>query len=109
MIDDPEATLALIEAMTAALPLPALATRAFVATLRAARPGWEIAEPCTIQLVRYAEDAGGIVCQLDFGPQVPQRIFASVTHLHFDPRHQLTEAITAYKRHRLEALRTPGG
>jgi hypothetical protein len=109
VIDDPETTLALIQAMTEALPLHVLATKDFVARLRAARPEWDIAEACTVTLVRYADDAGGIVCQLDFGAHIPTRVFASVTHLHFDPRHELTEAITAYKKHRLDALRTLPG
>jgi len=108
MIDDPETTLALITAMIEALPLHALATKDFVAKLREARPDWDIAGECTVRLVRYADDAGGIVCQLDFGETVQGRVFASITHLQFDPRHELNEAITAYKRQRLEKLAQQG-
>jgi hypothetical protein len=51
-----------------------------------------------------AGDEGGIVCRINFGKATANAVFASITHLRFDPRLPLSPEITSYQKHRVKRL-----
>ena len=53
---------------------------------------------------RLLGDEGGIVCEIDFGLAITNAVFASITHLRFDPRLPLAREITTYQKHRVKRL-----
>jgi hypothetical protein len=105
MIDQIEKTERLPEKLQAALPMPARATPELVATLRTQKSVQEIPSDCSVTSVSYSGDEGGIVCKLSFGPTAENAVFASITHLTFDPRMPLARDIAAYQKHRGKRLR----
>jgi hypothetical protein len=108
MIDQIEKTERLLEMLQAALPMPARATPELVATLRAEKSMQDIAPDCSVTSVSYSGDEGGIVCKLSFGPTAESAVFASITHLRFDPRLPLARDIAVYQKHRVKRLRRHG-
>lgn len=45
------------------------------------------------------------MCRLEFGREIEKAVFASITHLRFDPRLPLARDITDYQKHRVKRLR----
>jgi hypothetical protein len=103
MIDNTAQVERLIERMQAELPLAARMTPELMATL--AKQTATLAAPCKIMSIRYTGDEGGILCQLELSPPIENAIYASITHLRFDPRQPLTRDITAYQKHRVKHFR----
>ena len=105
MIDDVEKSLALVEKMRAALPLPAFATKVLRKTLRqSSEQGFPY--ECSVPDVRYLGDEGGIACILDLGFDDTKAVHVvSITHLKFDRRHPLAREIEAYCKHRIKRLK----
>ncbi len=91
--------------MTAALPLPAKATPELMAMLHQQKPEWRPEPDCTVTLVRYMNDEGGIVCRLDFGVPGGQQIFASLTHLRFDAALPVALGIAEYQLQRIVGIK----
>jgi hypothetical protein len=104
MIDRPEHVERLMAKLNAALPIAACVTPELQAKLREGVDGLAVPANSTVTWVSYAGDEGGIVCRLDFGHDTPRAVFASITHLRFDPRMPLAREITAYQRHRVKRL-----
>ena len=73
--------------------------------MKAQNPGSEIPSVCSVTWISYAGDEGGIVCRLEFGQETEKAVFASITHLRFDPRLPLARDITDYQKHRVKRLR----
>jgi hypothetical protein len=57
--------------------------------------------------ISCAGDDGGIVCRLEAAAETAEAVFASITHLRFDPRPPVTREIVAYQKHRVKRLRLP--
>jgi hypothetical protein len=104
MIDRPEQVERLLAKLEAALPIATRVTPELQARLREGDRPVEVPANGSITWVSYAGDEGGIVCRLDFGQATPDAVFASITHLRFDPRLPLTREITAYQKHRVKRL-----
>src|SRR3954451_15500713 len=73
-------------------------------TLRQQR-GVSMPANCSVTWISYAGDEGGIVCRLEAAAETAEAVFASITHLRFDPRLSLTREIVAYQKHRVKRLR----
>jgi hypothetical protein len=93
MIDNAAQVERLIERMQAELPLAARMTPELMASL--AKQTAAVAAPCKIMSIRYTGDEGGILCQLELSQPIKNAVYASITHLRFDPKQPLTRAITA--------------
>ncbi len=105
MIDNPEQAERLLTKLQAALPLPARLTPELAATLRTPDAATAIPAACSVIAVHYAGDEGGIVCGLDVVTANDKAVYASITHLRFDPRLPLSRDIAAYQKHRVKRLR----
>ena len=104
MIDHPEKVERLLARLNAALPIAARVTPELQATLRKADHPMEVPADGRIVWVTYAGDEGGIVCRIDFGQTTPAEVFASITHLRFDPLLPVAREIAAYQKHRVKRL-----
>jgi hypothetical protein len=105
MIDNPQLMERLLTKLQAALPISARVTPEVAAALQAESPTSEIPPACSITWVSYAGDEGGIVCRLDFARETKKQVFASITHLRFDPGLPLAREIAAYQKRRVKRLR----
>jgi hypothetical protein len=105
MIDNAEKTERLLASLQTALPIPARVTPELAAALKSQNPASEIPSACSVTWISYAGDEGGIVCRVEFGRETEKAVFASITHLRFDPRLSLTRDIAAYQKHRVKRLR----
>ncbi len=85
MIDYPEQVERLMDRLGAALPIPARLTPEVQITLRQQR-GLTVPADCSVTWISYAGDEGGIVCRLEAAAETAEAVFASITHLRFDPR-----------------------
>ena len=105
MIDDVEKSLALVERMRAALPMPAFATKELRRTLQQSSERY-FPHECSVPEVRYLGDEGGIACILDLGFDDTKEVHVvSITHLRFDRRHPLAREIEAYCKHRIKRIK----
>jgi hypothetical protein len=104
MIDHPEQVERLLAKLEAALPIATRVTPELQARLREGDHPIDVPANGRITWVSYAGDEGGIVCRIDFGQTTSNAVFASITHLRFDPRLPLTREITAYQKHRVKRL-----
>jgi hypothetical protein len=104
VIDHPDQVGRLMERLGAALPIPARATPELQTTLRTQN---SIALPadCRVTWVSYAGDEGGIICKLEGASEITEAVFASITHLRFDPRLPVAREIATYQKHRVKRLR----
>lgn len=105
MIDNPEQAERLLTRLQAALPVPARMTPELAATLRTPETATEIPAACSIIILHYAGDEGGIVCGLDVATATGNVVYTSITHLRFDPRLPLAREIAVYQKHRVKRLR----
>ena len=106
MLDRPDQAERLLDAMTAALPIPVTCQAALLAQLRT-RSGFDgVRSRATVTKVLYMGDEGGIVCGLDFGLGEGANVaVVSLTHLSIDPSHALAREIASYQYHRIKQLR----
>jgi hypothetical protein len=104
MIDHPDQVERLMQRLSAALPIPARVTPEVQSTLRQQR-GVGMPGTCNVTWISYAGDEAGIVCRLEAEGETAEVVFASITHLRFDPRLPLAREITAYQEHRVKRLR----
>ncbi len=106
MLDRPEQAEQLLDAMTAALPIPVTCQPALLTQLRG-KAGFDgVRSRAVVTKVMYMGDEGGIVCGLDFGQGAGANVaVASLTHLSIDPSHPLARDIASYQYHRIKQLR----
>jgi hypothetical protein len=102
MIDNPGQAMRLLSRLDAALPILAGLSQELAAVVKERSRMLETPERVRITRVDYAGDEGGIMCSLDFGSQ--SRFVVSITHLKFDPRHELAREIAAYKKRRVKRI-----
>ena len=105
MIDAPDRAARLLDRLRAALPMPARVTPEAAAALLDKHYANTTRSLCSVTAVSYAGDEGGIVCRLEFGDDAGHVVFASITHLRFDPRLPLAREIAIYQKHRVKRLR----
>lgn len=103
MIDNPIQMQRLLALLQEAIPLPARATPELAAILKTQNIA-DAAATATITAVNYAGDEGGIMCRLEL-PTNENAVYASITHLRFDPRLPVAREITAYQKHRVKHLK----
>ncbi|HEY0791215.1 MAG TPA: hypothetical protein VGD78_09145 [Chthoniobacterales bacterium] len=108
MVDNPEQVERLLAKLHAALPVPARVTPEVAAMLQAQHAAGQILPVGSVTWISYAGDEGGIVCKVEFSHEVEGAVFASITHLRFDPRLPLAREITAYQKRRVRQLRRQG-
>jgi hypothetical protein len=104
MIDHPDQVERLMERLSAALPIPARVTPEVQMTLQQQR-GVAMPANCSVTWISYAGDEGGIVCRVEAAAETAEAVFASITHLRFDPRLPLAREIVSYQKHRVKRLR----
>jgi hypothetical protein len=107
MIDRPDQVERLMERLSAALPVPARVTPEVQLALKKER-GVAMPPNCSVTWISYAGDEGGIVCRVEADIAKTEAVFASITHLRFDPRLPLSREIIAYQKHRVKRLRRQG-
>src|SRR5215207_5826491 len=98
MIDDPATVIDLIGKIEAHLPIPASPTSATIKQLRAQGLKIDAGRVLFIQRVFYADDEGGIMCDVTSTKDAKTAIVISLTHLRVTPSHPLSQDICAYQR-----------
>ena len=82
MIDNPNQTDRLVEKLDAALPIAAVVTPECLALFRKETGVDRLTPQCLVSQIHYAGDEGGIVCGLDTGRAIGERVlYVSITHL----------------------------
>jgi hypothetical protein len=106
MIDDPDKTDRLVDALEASLPVETRLSASLIQTLSKRSPDVAIPARCNVVSVFYAGEEGGIVCALDIGgPDTKSVHLVSITHLIFERKLPLFSQIDAYQRHRIKKLK----
>jgi hypothetical protein len=109
MIDNPDQVERLVAKLRESLPLVATVTPEVAAVIRKQSPEADPLRRYSITRVDYAGDEGGIVCNVELGPENDDRaLFTSITHLRFGYAGAITRQITAYQKHRVKRLRRLG-
>jgi len=104
MIDDPDKTGRLLNALEACLPVGTRLSELAIQAIKQST-GRLIPTKCNVVRVFYAGDEGGITCALDFGPDIENQHLVSITHLIFERKVPLYSQIDAYQRHRIKKLK----
>jgi hypothetical protein len=104
MIDKQKQVAALIEKMTASLPIPTRATDALARTLKGHSVVITPDSPLEIVDVVYMGDEGGICCALKAGDGQSEAFVVSITHLRFGTSLPLYKEILAYQTARTKKL-----
>jgi hypothetical protein len=106
MIDNPDQVERLMTHLRNMLPLPARGTPRLIASLRDPAAAAPPTPQVTVTRIDYVGDEGGIVCHLSFNETTESKVVvASITHLEFDRRLQVSREIAAYQKHRIKRLR----
>ncbi len=109
VIDNPDQVERLMTRLSKMLPLPARGTPRLIASLRSPTVSVHPTPHCTVTRIDYAGDGGGIICHVSFKEtNAAETVVASITHLEFDRRLQVTREIAAYQKHRIKRLRREG-
>lgn len=103
MVDDAGQVGRLLAKLQAALPVPVRLTPEVVEALQK-EMAIEVPPSGSVDWVSYAGDEGGIVCRVDFGSELEKAVFASITHLRFDPPFALARDIVVYQKRRVKRL-----
>jgi hypothetical protein len=106
MIDDPDKSDRLVDALEASLPIETRLSASLIQTLSKRSPDVAIPAKCNVVSVFYMGEEGGIVCALDIGgPNTKTPHLVSITHLIFERKVPLFSQIDAYQRHRIKKLK----
>ena len=109
MIDNYAQAMALVERMTASVPIPARPTRQVVDLLRSKGVSLGADPKLEIKEVFYGGDEGGIMCDVTPGAMSKEAVVCSLTHLRVHPKHPLASEIRAYQETRTQRLARSGG
>ena len=109
MIDNPDQAGRLFAKLQAALHVSARMTPDLAATLQSGVAVTPITSACSITSISYAEDEGGVMCELDLLNENGKAIYVSITHLRFDPRLPVACDIASYQKHRVKHIRRSAG
>ena len=103
MIDHSEQVERLMKRLSAALPIPARVMPEVQLALKEER-GVAMPANGSVTWISYAGDEGGIVCRVEADIANTKAVFASITHLRFDPRLPLAREIVVYQKRRVKRL-----
>jgi hypothetical protein len=109
MIDNYAQAMALVERMTASVPIPARPTRQLVDLLRSKGASLGADPRLEIKKVFYGGDEGGIMCDVTPESMSGEVVVCSLTHLRVHPKHPLAGEIRAYQETRTRRLARAGG
>lgn len=106
MIDDPDKTNRLVDALEVSLPIETRLSASLIQTLSKQSPDAAIPAKCNVVSVFYMGEEGGIMCGLDIGgPNTKTPHVVSITYLIFERKVPLFSQIDAYQRHRIKKLK----
>lgn len=104
MIDNYEKTMALIQKMETALPIPVIATKGFLNIVRQNNIRIPGDHDFQIEKVHYLGDEGGICCGVSLPEGSEEALVVSLTHLRVYPGHPLAKEIKSYQKKRVKKL-----
>jgi len=104
MLDKPEKTRELIDALRAALPFEVELTPEVIAGLSAQEPPVVVSPRQVVSQVSYAGDEGGIMCHIVL-EESENAVVASLTHLRMSRKNPLAAAVFDYQKHRMKKLK----
>ncbi len=104
MIDNYQATMALIKEMESALPIAANPTKRLVISLKEKYNKMKPDENLKIVKIIYMGDEGGICCQVESTAMKDQNLVVSLTHLTLKSSHPLYKQVKAYQLARIKRL-----
>lgn len=107
MLDHPEKTTRLLDAMDAALPFEIELTRRTLDALRARAETAAIKPKQIVSKVSYAGDPGGILCHL-YPDETENAVIISLTHVRLHPSMSIAAGVLAYQKHRAKKLKKLG-
>ena len=106
MIDDPDKTVRLVDALEASLPIETRLSASLIQTLSKRSSDVAVPAKCNVVSVFYMGEEGGSMCALDIGgPNTKTPHLVSITHLIFERKIPLFSQIDAYQRHRVKKLK----
>jgi len=105
MLDKPEKTLELIDALKAAAPFEVELTPGVIAGLRAEEPRVVVGPQQVVSQVSYAGDEGGIMCHILPKETPDEAVIASLTQLRMSRKNPLSAAVFDYQKHRMKKLK----
>ena len=109
MIDNYAQATALVQRMTASVPIPARPARQLVDLLASKGVSMGADPKLEIKEVFYGGDEGGIMCDVTPGAMSKEAVVCSLTHLRVHPKHPLASEIRAYQETRTRRLARSGG
>ena len=104
MIDNPRMAARLLEQMQGHLPIPAFPTKEIVRVLRRGGVKARVDRALSVKRIFYADDEGGIVCDVTPNQGAKQVFIVSLTHLRIAPHHPLFGPILAYQLERVRRM-----
>jgi hypothetical protein len=108
MLDKPEKTRELVDALKAALPFEVELTPELVARLRTQRPPVVVKPQQIVSQITYAGDEGGIVCHI-LPEETEIAMIVSMTHVRMHRKNPLATAVFDYQKHRVKKLKEQNG
>lgn len=108
MLDRPEKTSNLLDAMMDALPFEVALMPDLIAHLARQQRPLAVKPVETVSNVSYAGDDGGIMCHI-CPADTESAVVVSLTHVRVPRRLPFTDAALAYQKHRLKKLRKQNG
>lgn len=107
MLDNPEKTARLLDALKRAAPFEVELTPPVVKQLRADKVGAADQPRQIVSDVSYLGDEGGIVCHIA-PPESEGAIIISLTHVRVPRSMPLAAAVVDYQKHRVKKLKKQG-
>ncbi len=104
MLDKPEKTRELMDALEAALPFEVELPPKLIAHLRAQKPPVVVRPQQVVSQVSYAGDAGGIMCHI-LPEESESAVIVSMTHVRMSRNNPLAAAVFDYQKHRVKKLK----
>ena len=108
MLDKPEKTRQLVDALKAALPLEVELMPELVAHLQAQQPPLVVKPRQVVSQISYAGDEGGIVCHI-LPEETENSVIISMTYVRMPRKNPLAAAAFDYQKHRVKKLKKQNG
>jgi hypothetical protein len=108
MLDKPEKTRELVDALKALLPFEVELTPHVIAHLRTQQPPAVVKAQQIVSQISYAGDEGGIMCHI-LSEETENAIIISMTHVRMHRKNPLAAAVLDYQKHRVKKLKKQNG
>jgi hypothetical protein len=109
MLDKPEKTSELLDALRAALPFEVELAPELIARLRAETPSVVVTPQQVVSQVSYAGDEGGVMCHILPKETAKDAVIVSLTYLRMSRKNPLAAAVFDYQKHRMKKLKKRNG